>query len=467
MKRHRNAVCGSFVMLLGIVCAGLGAPALAQRDPAEPQQGRPHAKVFARPAGAVARQDVDEKAMRGLIEQLVACGTRLSLSSWSDAKRGIGCGRDRIAARLIEIAKDSGGKLQVVVDKFDATSERTSGKTLPLESVYAVLPGTDPKLAKTVFIVSGHFDSRPSNVMDVEVDAPGADDDASGVALSVESARLLSKAGANGKGGYRATLLFAAISGEEQGLLGGYRLLEWAKQQGYTIGGMLDDDIVGDDPSPGAPHRVRLFSGNGEIDDCDSPGRELARAIEEIDGREAIRLVFRVDRYGRGGDHYPFYKAGLPAVRFTEPLEDYNHQHQTPRTESGIEYGDFAKYLNLSFLGNVARDNAEALRQLALAPAPPTNAKLTGAVTPDAKVFWAADEDSERAGFEILWRETTEARWEVYDFVASASETLLKGVSTDNHFFAVRSVGKNGARSVAMPTEMERRPPPLPTGTKQ
>ncbi len=467
MKRHRNAVCGSFVMLLGIVCAGLGAPALAQRDPAEPQQGRPHAKVFARPAGAVARKDVDEKAMRGLIEQLVACGTRLSLSSWSDAKRGIGCGRDRIAARLNEIAKDSGGKLQVVVDKFDATSERTSGKTLPLESVYAVLPGTDPKLAKTVFIVSGHFDSRPSNVMDVEVDAPGADDDASGVALSVESARLLSKAGANGKGGYRATLLFAAISGEEQGLLGGYRLLEWAKQQGYTIGGMLDDDIVGDDPSPGAPHRVRLFSGNGEIDDCDSPGRELARAIEEIDGREAIRLVFRVDRYGRGGDHYPFYKAGLPAVRFTEPLEDYNHQHQTPRTESGIEYGDFAKYLNLSFLGNVARDNAEALRQLALAPAPPTNAKLTGAVTPDAKVFWAADEDSERAGFEILWRETTEARWEVYDFVASASETLLKGVSTDNHFFAVRSVGKNGARSVAMPTEMERRPPPLPTGTKQ
>jgi hypothetical protein len=255
MKCHRNAVCGSVAMLVGIVCAGLGAPALAQRDPAEPQQGRPHPTVFARPAGAVARKDVDEKAMRGLIEQLVACGTRLSLSSWSDAKRGIGCGRDRIAARLKEIARDSGGKLQVVVDKFDATSERTSGKALQLESVYAVLRGTDTKLAKTVFIVSGHFDSRPSNVMDVEVDAPGADDDASGVAVSLESARLLSRAGANGKGGYRATLLFAAISGEEQGLLGGYRLLEWAKQQGYTIGGMLDDDIVGDDPSPSAPHR--------------------------------------------------------------------------------------------------------------------------------------------------------------------------------------------------------------------
>jgi hypothetical protein len=468
---RRNSVCGIFVLMLAVTFAGVGSPGFAQRvvprDPAEPQQGRPQtAKTPPRPAGAVARKDVDEKGMRGLIEQLVACGTRLSLSSWSDSKRGIGCGRDRIAARLNEIAKGSGGKLQVVVDKFDSTSERTSGKAMPLESVYAILPGRDPKLTKTVFIVSGHYDSRPSNVMDTEADAPGADDDASGVSVSVESARLLSKAVANEKG-YRATILFAAISGEEQGLLGGYRLLEWAKQQGYMIGGMLDDDIVGDDPAAGAPHRVRLFSGNGEIDDCDSPGRELARAIEEIDGREAIRMIFRVDRYGRGGDHYPFYKAGLPAVRFTEPLEDYAHQHQTPRTENGVEYGDFAKYLNLSFLGDVARDNAEALRQLALAPAPPTNAKLAGAVTPDAKVSWAAEDDPERAGFEILWRETTEPRWEVYDFAASAGETVLNGVSTDNHFFAVRSVGKNGARSIAVPTEMERRPPPLPAGAKQ
>jgi len=439
----------------------------AAHDPAEPQQGQQHPKLLLHPAAAIARQSVDEKSMRALIDQLVSCGTRLSLSSWTDAKRGIGCGRDHIVARLNEIAKDSGGKLQVVVDKFDSTSERTSGKPLHLESVYAILPGSDAKLAKTLFIVSGHFDSRPSDVMNTEADAPGADDDASGVSVSVESARLLSRAAANGKGGYRATILFAAIPGEEQGLLGGYRLLEWAKQQGYAIGGMLDDDIVGDDPSPGAPHRVRLFSGNGEIDDCDSPGRELARAIEEIDGRESIRMIFRVDRYGRGGDHYPFYKAGLPAVRFTEPLEDYTHQHQTPRTENGIEYGDFAKYLNASFLGDVARDNAEALGQLAMAPAVPANARLTGAVTPDAKVSWSAEEDPERAGFEILWRETTEPRWQVYDFAAAPGETVLHGVSTDNHFFAVRAVGKNGARSIAVPTEMERRPPPLPAATKQ
>ena len=458
------------IVATGFFCLAI-APAFAQqrdqRDPAEPQQGRPQTKSLPRPAEGIPRQSVDSKSMVALIEQLVSCGTRLSLSSWTDPKRGIGCARDHIVARLNEIAKASGGKLQIVVDKFESTSERTSGKPLPLESVYAILPGNDPKLAKTLFIVSGHYDSRPSDIMNIEADAPGADDDASGVSVSVESARLVSKAAANAKSANRATILFAAIPGEEQGLLGGYRLLDWAKEHGYTIGGMLDDDIVGDDPAPGAPHRVRLFSGNGEIDDSDSPGRELARAIEEIDGRENIRMVFRVDRYGRGGDHYPFYKAGLPAVRFTEPLEDYTHQHQTPRTENGIEYGDFAKYLNPNFLGDVARDNAEVLRQLAMAPAAPTNARLTGAVTPDAKVSWAADEDFERAGFEILWRETTEPRWQVYDFAGAPGETVLRGVSTDNHFFAVRAVGKNGARSIAVPTEMERRPPPLPAGTKQ
>jgi hypothetical protein len=425
----------------------------AMRDPAEPVSGKPQPKLLPRPTAAVARASVDEKSMRALIAKLVACGTRLTISSWTDAKRGVGCGRDRIVERFNEIAKDSGGRLQVVVDKFESTSARTGGKPVPLENVYAILPGTDSAMAKTLFIVSGHFDSRPSDPMDTSLDAPGADDDASGVAVSVECARLLSKTGAK----YRATILFAAVSGEEQGLLGSYHMVDWVKQQGYTVGGMLDDDIVGADTAPGGPHRVRLFSGNGEIDDADSPSRELARAVEEIDGRAAIRMVFRVDRYGRGGDHYPFYKAGLPAVRFTEPLENYDHQHQTPRTENGIEYGDFEKYLNSTFLGNVARDNAEALRQLAMAPAAPAKVRLTGAVTPDAKVSWAADDDPERAGFEILWRETTAPQWVVFDFIDNATQYVLTAVSTDNHFYAVRSVGKNGGRSIAVAAQLRAR----------
>ena len=451
MTRRNNspkefAACGLMSLLL-VLC--LPAVSRAQRDPAEAPEAKPTPKLLPRPSGAVSRREVDEAGMRSLIEQLVACGTRNSLSSWTDPKRGPGCGRDHIVARLNEIAGSSGGKLRVSVDKFETSSARTGSKPAHMENVYGILPGRDSQLAKTVFIISGHFDSRASDVMDPNLDAPGADDDASGVAVSMECARLLSRMVPD-DGGYRATMLFAAVSGEEQGLLGAERMLAWAKQQGYTIAGMLDNDIVGADSAPGAPHRVRLFSGAGDQDDADSPSRELARAIEEIDGREAVRLIFSLDRLGRGGDHTPFYRAGLPAVRFTEPLEDYRHQHQTPRTENGVEYGDQMKYLNMQFAGNVARANAEALRQLALAPAAPTNVKLGGGVTPDAKVAWSAGEDPERAGFEILWRETTEARWQVFEFVTAAGETVLKSVSTDNHFFAVRSVGKNGARSIAV-----------------
>jgi len=471
-KFYRLARKWSGVALASLALAAL--PAFSQqsapRDPAEPPQKKPQVKVLPRPLGTIARQSIDEKSMRTLIHNLVTCGTRLTLSSWTDPKRGIGCGRDFVLARLNEVAKESGGKLQIVVDKFESKSERTGPNPVHLENVYAILPGSDPKLAKTVFIAVGDVDSRPSDVMDPNADAPGADDDGSGTAVSVECARLLSSPSANGHGkfgNFRATLLFGVLSGEEQGLLGAYRLIDWTKEQGYTVGAMLDNDIVGADSAPGGPHRVRVFSGNGEIEDADSPARELARAIEEIDGRSAIRMIFRQDRYGRGGDHFPFYKAGLPAVRFTEPLEDYNHQHQTPRTENGVEYGDLEKYLDYTFMGNVARDNAEVLRQLAMAPAPPTNARLKGAVTPDAKVSWSAEDDPERAAFEVLWRETTDPRWQVYDFAATPGETALKGVSTDNHFFAVRSVGKNGARSIAVPTEMERRAPPLPSGTKQ
>src|SRR5213075_2947653 len=401
----RKTTIAAAVALL-LVAMPAFAQQTAPRDPAEPPQSKPQPKMLPRPLGAISRQSIDEKSMRALIHNLVTCGTRLTLSSWTDPKRGIGCGRDFVVARLNEIAKDSGGKLQIVVDKFESKSERTGPNPVHLENVYAILPGTDPKLAKTVFIVVGDLDSRPSNVMDPEANGHGK------------------------FGSFRATLLFGVLSGEEQGLLGAYRLLDWTKEQGYTVGAMLDNDIVGADSAPGGPHRVRVFSGNGEIEDADSPARELARAIEEINGRNAIRMIFRQDRYGRGGDHFPFYKAGLPAVRFTEPLEDYNHQHQTPRTENGVEYGDFEKYLSFTFMGNVARDNAEVLRQLSMAPAPPMNARLKGAVTPDAKVSWAAEDDSERAGFEVLWRETTDPRWHVYDFVTEPGEAVLKGVST-------------------------------------
>lgn len=445
---------GRILTCSALCIAALAVPVrgflFAEQDPAEPPSGKPSAKLPPRPTGAISRASIDETSLRATVEELVSCGTRNTISSWDDPKRGAGCGRDKALARFNAIAKTSGGRLQVMVDKFAATSDRTSNKPAAMQNVYAILPGSDPTHAKTAIAVSGHFDSIPSNPMDAQTDAPGADDDASGAAVSIECARLLAG------GSYRATLVFATVSGEEQGLLGGTRLLEYLKQNGYTVGAMLDNDIVGADLAPGGPHRVRVFSGR-EAEGVDSPSRELARTVEEIDGRDAIRLIFRLDRLGRGGDHRPFVEAGLPAVRFTEPLEDYHHEHQTPRVENGIEYGDLIKFMDFHFLGNVARDNAEVLRELALAPAPSGGVTVSGAVTPDAKIAWTASDDPERAGFEILWRETTDARWSVFDFVNTGAETVLTGVSTDNHFFAVRAVGKNGARSIAVPAELRRR----------
>lgn len=460
----RELVLISACFFILLLCAS----ATMAQDPAEPPHGAPKVEAIPRPSGAIPRSAIDEKLMRTVIDEQVACGTRDSFSSWTNPKRGVGCGRDRALAQFQKIAKDSGGRLQIVVDKFDTQLPRT-GEKLHLENVYAILPGSDPALAKTVFITSGDFDSRPSQTNDPSADAPGADDDASGTAVAIECARLLSK------GTYRATLIFAALSGEEEGLLGAEGMFRYLKANGYTVGGYLDNDIVGADPAPGGPHRARVFSGGGP-DGVDSPSRELARATEEIDGRDNIRMIFRLDRLGRGGDHMPFVRAGLPAVRFTEPQENYDHQHQTPRTENGRVFGDLPQYLDYTFMGNVARDNAEVLRELALAPAPPSNATVwhvPQTAMGYAQIKWQAapgnENDSERAGFEILWRETTSPQWSVYEFVptGAATDVTLDGVSPDNHFFAVRSVGKNGARSLAVPAVLPtRQPPPARTASQ-
>jgi hypothetical protein len=450
-ERFRSVKLATAMILIALLEIPLFALPTAARDPQEPPGGKRASNRISPLAGSIARKEIDERALRETIEGLVSCGTRQSLSSWDDPKRGIGCGRDQVVARFRKIAQSSGGRLEVRVDRFEATGPRTRDVPVRLENVLAFLPGTDPALAKRVFLVSGHYDSMPSSVMDSDSDAPGADDDASGVAVAVECARLLAPRS------FRATLLFAAVSGEEQGLLGSTHLLAYLKEKGYEVGGYLDNDIVGADFAPGGPHRVRVFSGGGP-DGVDSPSRDLARTVEEVAGRDAVRMIFRLDRLGRGGDHRPFVEANLPAVRFTEPLENYDHEHQTPRIENGREYGDKIQFLNFRFLGDVARANAETLRQLAQAPVAPGAVEVSGGVTPNAKIGWTAPEDPERAGFEILWRETTDPRWTVYDFTASVGESVLTGVSTDNRFFAVRAVGKNGARSI--PVAAQLKPPP-------
>ena len=213
--------------------------------------------------------------------------------------------------------------------------------------------------------------------------------------------------------------------------------------------GSGNSDIVGA-TNGSTDRRPRIFSDGGP-DGIDSPGRELARRIDELVGKDRVRLVFRRDRFGRGGDHMPFVEAGHPAVRFSEPLEDYRHEHQTPRTENGVEFGDLVKNLDFPLIAETAAVNVRWLAELADAPAPPNSVRLTGAVTPSAKVLIEAVDDAARSGFEILRRETTDPRWSVLRMVERPGEVVLQGVSTDNEYFAVRAVGKNGAKSLAVP----------------
>lgn len=375
--------------------------------------------------------------VRAIDLDLVSCGTRHSLSSWTDPKRGIGCARDKIRDFFEKLAAGN-PRAKVIVDSFEATSPRTHDRPAPLQNVYLTVEGTDPARAKTVFVVSGHFDSMCSDIMNAEGDAPGADDDASGTTVSLESARLIA-----GRP-HRATLVFAAVSGEEQGLLGGKRLFEWLRQEGYAVGAMLNNDIVGA-TNGSEDRRPRLFCDTSDF----TPARELGLWIDEVLGRDAVRLVFRQDRFGRGGDHLPFVEAGLPGVRFCEPREDYRHQHQTPRVENGIEYGDLVKFMDFELLARVAGLNAAALDRLANAPAPPTEVTVSGAVRPVATLKFAAQPDAERQEFEVLSRETTAARWTVLRTVSSPGSIELTR-SIDNEFFAVRAIGKNGLRSIAV-----------------
>jgi len=393
---------------------------------------------------------------KAIVAELAACGTRHSMSSWSDPKWGIGCGRDAVARRLGEIAAKSGGRLKVIVDKYETSGPRTGNVPVPMENVYAVLAGTDPARGKTAFVLSGHLDSRASDVMDSKSDAPGADDDASGVAVSILSAKAMAARAE----GFPATLIFAAVAGEEQGLLGARRMKEWLAAQGYEVGGMITNDIVGA-TNGSKDRRPRVFSEGGP-DGVESPGREMARRLEELAGRDRVRLIFRRDRFGRGGDHLPFVEAGLPAIRFTEPLENYDHQHQDVRVEKGVQYGDLIQFMDFPFLAEVAALNQLILGELAAAPAPPKSAVLTGAVTPSAKITIEAADDAARKGFEILQRETTETRWKVLRTVDRPGEAVLENTSTDNEFCAVRSVGRNGRRSLAVPCTPP--PPPPPAG---
>ncbi|HTR68131.1 MAG TPA: M28 family metallopeptidase [Terriglobales bacterium] len=391
--------------------------------------------------------------------------TRLTLSAQDPASiaagHGIGAAREWIKSEFESYSKDCGGCLEVKTDSFlEPTGPRIPQPT-QITNVYAVLKGSDPESARRIVLVTGHYDSRNSDTFDISGAAPGANDDASGTAVSLECARVLSKLK------FPATVIFLTVAGEEQGLNGSEHFAKMAKSEGWDIEAALNNDIVGGDRSPQQdPSVVRVFSEGVPLaandaavrmirnlgGESDSSSRELARYIAGVARAYSTQvkpmLIFRLDRYLRGGDHISFNEQGYAAVRFTEYREDYNHQHQNVRMENGVQFGDLPKFVNFDYVANVARVNAATLASLASAPAPPANVHLvTKKLENDSSLAWDTSPDGRATGYEVLWRATTSPEWEHSQSVGNATQATLP-LSKDNVIFAVCAVDNEGHRSL-------------------
>jgi hypothetical protein len=409
-------------------------------------------------SAAASAAQPDPAQLRATITKLVSFGTRHTLSSATDPKRGIGAARRWTASRFAEIGKGCGGCLAI-----ETVGDQFTGPRAPngvrVEDVIAIQRGaSDPE---RVIIVQGHIDSRVSDVMDATSDAPGANDDASGVALVMEAARILSKEK------FPATIIYAALSGEEQGLWGGQLLARTAKARGWKVVAVLNNDIVGNTRGIGGAsddRQVRVFSEgvrlSGDLDaakaqranggEDDSPSRALAKAIRRVAEREgglAAMAVRRPDRFQRGGDHTPFLEAGYPAVRFTEVTENYDHQHQALRTENGKFYGDTIEFVDFPYLAKVTALNIAVIRELANAPAAPERVTIEGALSADTTIAWQAAPGA--AGYRVRWRQADRPDWtDSRDVPASATSLMLKGVNIDYNFFGVAALSGTGAESI-------------------
>ncbi len=397
------------------------------------------------------------------VRQLVSFGTRNTLSAQDDPKRGIGAARDWLYDEFQKIAQASGGRMTVEKQSFEQQkAQRISAPTI-ITNVVATLRGTQPESADRYYVVSGHYDSMCSSPTDALCDAPGANDDASGTAAVLELARVMSQYE------FDATIVFMAVAGEEQGLYGAIHFAEQAKQKGTNVGAMFTNDIIGNTlggngirdrrtvrvfsegvPSNENPQEANVRRGVGG--ENDSASRQLARFVKEVGSAYVpsmrVMMVYRRDRYLRGGDHIPFLERGFPAVRFTETHENYRHQHQNVRIENGIQYGDLPEFVDYPYIANVARVNAAALAMLAQAPARPKNAGIvTARLTNDTELKWDANTEPDLAGYEVVWRETTAPEWTNSRRVGNVTSYTLKGMSKDNYFFGIRAVDKGGNRS--------------------
>lgn len=391
--------------------------------------------------------DVRPARLRADVDRLVGFGTRHTASTTDSETEGIGAARRWLEAELRAISESTGGRLDVRTQRFEVDLGRVVGRPeerFELVNVYGVLPGRvgDP-LGRT-FVVAGHYDSIPGRWNDTQSAAPGADDDASGTAAVLEMARVLASHE------FDANLVFLLVPGEEQGLYGSKHFAERADADGWRIEGMFTNDIVGGvEGFDGRIDRetIRVFAGG---DEPEAGSKELARLIAEccesyVDGAR-VRMIHRLDRYGRGGDHIPFHEAGVAAVRFTEANEHYLRQHQNVGVLEGVRRGDDPEFVDEEYLARVTRVNAAALARLAAAPPPPERVRMRGAMTYAPRLSWSAVEGA--VGYEVVWRETTSVSWE-HALRTEEPGAQLEGVVADNFYWGVRAIGASGASSVA------------------
>src|ERR1051326_2223495 len=450
---------------LFVLWATLGVNAMAQTA-VEPAMATD-------PKIAAALQQVSAQRIQANIEKLVGFGTRLTLSAQDPAAiaggRGIGAARQWIKSEFERYSKDCGGCLEVKTDSFTEGPAERIPKPTEIINVYAVLKGTNAANAKRIVLVTGHYDSRNSDMQDVNGDAPVANDDGSGTAVSLECARVLSKMK------FPATIIFLTVAGEEQGLNGSHHFAKMAKDKGWDLEAVLNNDIVGGDKSAEQDHSVvRVFSEGVPVaateqdirrirslgGESDSGSREVARYIADVgrtyDAGVKPVLVFRLDRYLRGGDHYSFNQQGFAAVRLTEFREDFHHQHQNVRTENGVEYGDLPKFVDYEYVAHVARLNAATLASLAAAPSPPANVHLlTKDLENDSTLTWEAAPGALATSYEVVWRATTSPDWEHAHNVGNATRATMK-LSKDNVIFAVRALDGAGHPSLPVVPAPER-----------
>ncbi len=409
--------------------------------------------------------EVNKDSLQSYIKKLVAFGTRNTLSTQTNPKRGIGAARNWVLSKFNSFAKNSEGRLTAFIDTTTLlpNGKRIDSTTL-LGNVMAVLKGTDTA-DRRVFIISGHLDNMRSNVMDRINDAPGANDDGSGSAAVIECARIMSKHQ------FAATIIFVTVSGEEQGLLGAYYLANKAKKEGWQIEAVLNNDIMGSNNSNETNiidnTKIRVFSEGLPAYETekqaklirqmgwenDGKARQLARYIKEIGERYVanieVKLVYRNDRFLRGGDHTPFVEQGFAAVRFTEMNENYTRQHQDVRIENNIEYGDVEQHIDYEYLRKNTAINLCNLANLAKAPPMPIEVKIeTKRLSNYTQLSWKAPKTGLLKGYYILMRETTNAFWEKKIFTTTTSFQLP--YSKDNYFFAVQSIGVDGNESLVV-----------------